>query len=191
MADAERTVVNRAIRLGREYVEYSDGSHWSRKVDRKTGEPCSEWTVVEAPPTEEAKPPTRHLSVVIQLQTRDEPKHWSLFSHYPDSTGAGKGHVWQVKGDAEFMHPQHATNVDILKSASFYWHQVLNTDLSDTQFATVDHIAKEEPAPRAESRAAVTENCQGWVIRVLRRLVEEGIVEQNKVTMLQGYMEPV
>lgn len=52
--------------------------------------------------------------------------------------------------------------------------------------ATIDHTARGEPAPRAVNWA--TENCQGWIIRVSRRLVNEGIVEESAVTMLQGYM---
>ncbi|KAM4067615.1 hypothetical protein HRG_012319 [Hirsutella rhossiliensis] len=190
MADANRTVVSHAVHRGREYVSYSDGSQWSRKVDRKTGKALSEWSAIEAPVAQE-EPSTLYLSVVVQYQAENEPKHWSLFSHRPDSAGTGRGQVWQVKGDAELMRHQHASNTDILNSASFAWHQVLNASLSDSQFARVDRVARAEPAPRAVNRAAVTENCQGWVIRVLWRLVSEGIVEESTVTMLQGYMDPI
>ncbi|KAH6973917.1 hypothetical protein EDB80DRAFT_595733 [Ilyonectria destructans] len=101
------------------------------------------------------------------------------------------GQVWQVKGDAEHMRHQHSPNNDILDSASFAWHQVLNANLSDSQFARVDQISQAEPAPSAANRAAVTENCEGWVIRVLWCLVNEGRVEEGAVTMLQGYMDPI
>lgn len=36
-----------------------------------------------------------------------------------------------------------------------------------------------EPAPSARDLAAVMENCQGWAIRVMSRLVEEIIVEKH------------
>ncbi|EFY84917.1 hypothetical protein MAC_09027 [Metarhizium acridum CQMa 102] len=121
MADVEPTVVSHAVRHGREYVEYSDGSQWTRKVDRKTGKPRSEWTAIEAPVAQETEPATLYLCVVVQHQAENEPKHWSLFSYRPDDTGTARGQVWQVKGDAEHMRHQHASDTDILNSASFAW----------------------------------------------------------------------
>lgn len=184
MADAQRTVVAQQVCRGREYVEYSDGSTWTRKAG-------GGWTPVEAPVAQEPEPVTRYLSIIAEHQAEGEPKHWHLFSHRPDPAGSGRGQVWQVTGDAECMYSQHAPDVDSFKSESFAWHQVLNTDLGRDQLATVDRIARAEPAPRAASRAAVTENCQGWVMRVLRRLVEEEIVDENTVAILQRYMDPV
>ncbi|KAH7007787.1 hypothetical protein EDB80DRAFT_576306, partial [Ilyonectria destructans] len=55
-----------------------------------------------------------------------------------DSAGIGKGQAWQIKGDAEYMRHRHSPNNDILDSASFAWHQVLNANPSDSQFARVD-----------------------------------------------------
>jgi hypothetical protein len=191
MADTGRTIVKHLTRHGREFIQYSDGSEWTRKLNRKTGEPSGDWTAVEAPPVESAASSTRYLSLVAQAQTDGEPKHWSLFSHHPDTAGTGRGQVWQVKGDAEYMHYKHAENIDILNSASFAWHQVLNSNLSDAQFAKVNRIARTEPPPHAASRGVVTENCQGWTMRVLWRLVQEGVVEQTSVTMLQQYMDPI
>jgi hypothetical protein len=160
MADTERTIVSRAVHHGREYIEYSDGSQWTRKVDRKTGKPRSDWTAVEAPVGQEPEPSILYLSVVVQYQAQGEPNHWSLFSHRPDSRGTGKGQVWQVKGDAEHMRYQHSPDTDIMNSGSFAWHQVVNPNLSDSLFSRVDQIARAEPAPRAANRASVTENCR-------------------------------
>ncbi|KAM4059899.1 hypothetical protein HRG_002481 [Hirsutella rhossiliensis] len=187
MADAQRTVVSQQVRRGREYLEYSDGSLWTRKADDTTGQ----WTPVEAPVAQEPEPPTRYLSVMVEHQAEGEPKHWYLLSHQTDPAGAGKGQVWQVTGDAECMYYRHTPDVDGFNSDSFAWHQVLNSNLSHSQFATVDRIARAEPAPLAVNRAAVTENCQGWVMRVLRRLMDVGIVKESSVTILQGYMDPV
>lgn len=58
-------------------------------------------------------------------------------------------HRWQVTGDAELMRFEHATDVDKLNSPDFAWHQVLSKDLSETQLATVDKIAREERPPSA------------------------------------------
>ena len=190
MAD-NREIIEHVVRSGREYIQYSDGSQWTRKLDRKTGHPRSDWTEVEAPVEQEPEALPLHLSVVVQRQAEGEPSHWSLFSHRPDADGTGRGQVWQVKGDAERMHYQHASDVNILRSASFHWHQVMNTDLTDSQYARVDRIAQREPPPRAANRRAVTENCQGWVIRVLWQLVDARIVDGNAVTTLQQYMDPI
>lgn len=185
------TITKSTVRYGREYVEYSDGSQWTRKLDAETNMPRGEWRAVESPVAEESEPSTLYLSVVVENQAPGEPKHWSLFSHRPDNTGRGKGHVWQVTGDAEHMHYQHISDVDHMNTATFAWHQVLNTSLTNAQYDVVDRIARSEPAPRAVNRAAVVENCQGWVIRVLRRLVDEAIVPESAVDMLQGYMDPL
>lgn len=193
MTDIERTITKRVTLNGREYIEYSDSTEWTRKLDRTTGLAISEWTEVEKPPTDENEPPstTRHLSVVAEHQADNEPKHWYLFSHIPNAMGTGAGQVWSVTGDAELMHYDHAEDVDRMSSEAFAWHQVLSKDLSKEQLARVDQIARTESPPSAPSRAAVTENCQGWAIRVLRRLVDEKIVEEKAVDILQKLMDPI
>jgi hypothetical protein len=98
---------------------------------------------------------------------------------------------WQVTGDAEFMHFESADGVDKMNLPDFAWHQVLNKDLSDGQLARVDEIVRAEKPPSAPNRAAVTEHCQGWTVRVVRRLVEEGIAEKRVVGVLEGCMDSV
>lgn len=191
MADAKRTITCQSTKAGRQFIEYSDGTKMTRKIDLKTGKPLTDWREVEPPVSTEDEALGLHLSVVVQNQSLNEPKHWSLFCHRPNSQGAGKGQVWQVKGDAEFMHYKHALNVDILRSATLFWHEVVNDNLSDSQYDRVIHITKTEPAPRAANRAAVTENCQGWVIRVLTRLAKEGIVQESAVSRLEGHKDPI
>jgi hypothetical protein len=202
MADAEsaRNITDRAVRNGREYVSYADGTSFTRKLDRATGQPLSDWTAVEKPVDDEPasssaapeSPPARYLSVIAEHQAENEPKHWSLFSHVPNTTGTGPGQMWQVTGDAEFMRFEQATGVDRMSSPDYAWHQVLNQDLGDEQLARVDEIARAEEPPSAPNRAAVKEHCQGWTVRVVRRLVEEGIVKrEGVVAMLEGYMDPI
>jgi hypothetical protein len=57
--------------------------------------------------------------------------------------------------------------------------------------ARVDEIVRAEKPPSAPNRAAVTEHCQGWTVRVVRRLVEEGIAEERVVGVLEGCMDSV
>lgn len=192
MSDTQHTVTSQLIRNSREYMQYLDGSHWTRKIDPKTGKP-GEWAAIEVLTAEpqEDKVSSLHLSVVLRHQAINEPKHRALFSHRPDAAGIGKGQVCQVDGDAEYIHYAHCADVDLLSDEFFAWHQTLKTNLNSAQYARVDQIARVGPPPQAVNRAAVAENCQGWTIRVLRRLVDERVVEESAVTMVQGYMDPV
>ncbi|KAH6623099.1 hypothetical protein F5144DRAFT_353082 [Chaetomium tenue] len=193
MASTARTVINHKTGYGREYIEYSDGSQWTRKLDCKTKQPVGEWAKVETAPNDNDAviPATRHLALVTENQADGEPKHWSLFSYLPDETGRGRGQRWQATGDAQFMHFEHAADIDPMNAESFAWHQVMNSDISEVQVTRIDEIARSEPPPRAESRATVTEHCQGWSIRVLKRLAVEGMVEQTAIAMLEQRMDPI
>ncbi len=93
------TIQDRAVRNGREYITYSDGTSHTRRLDRVTGQPISAWVPVERPvdddnATNTNAPATRYLYVVAEHQAEGEPKHWSLFSHVPDAMGAGLGEVY-------------------------------------------------------------------------------------------------
>ena len=194
--DSARNITDSTVRNGREYISYSDGTSSTRKVDRATGEPISDWITVEsadaATSSTSEPPPTRYLTVIAEHQAENEPKHWSLFSHVPNALGTGPGLAWQVTGDAEFMHFEHAAGVNRMESPDFAWHQVLSQDLSEGQLLRVDEIARAETPPSAPNRAAVTEHCQGWTVRVVRRLVAEGIVKRDGVVgMLEGYLDPI
>ncbi|KAL2200719.1 hypothetical protein P885DRAFT_57587 [Corynascus similis CBS 632.67] len=153
MAETEssRIVTERVVRNGREFIAYSDGRSYTRQLDRTTNEPLTDWTAVEPAVDDEtlASETRRYLYVVAENQAENEPKHWFLFSHVPNALGTGPGQVWQVTGDAELMRFEHATDVDKLNSPDFAWHQVLSKDLSETQLATVDKIAREERPPSA------------------------------------------
>jgi hypothetical protein len=189
-----RSITNHTIRNGREFISYSDGTSYTRKLDRSTNQPISDWTAVEAPvddKTPASEPPTRYLSVVAEHQAENEPKHWFLFLHVPNALGTGPGQVWQVTGDAELMRFEQAAGVDRMSSPDFAWHQVLSKNLTDEELDRVDEIAKGEKPPSAPNRAAVTEHCQGWSVRVVKRLVEEGVVEGRLVGVLEGCMDPI
>ena len=48
-----------------------------------------------------------------------------------------------------------------------------------------------EIPPAARSQREVEENCQGWCLRVVERLVEDGFVEKRWIWSLRGMMQAV
>lgn len=55
----------------------------------------------------------------------------------------------------------------------------------------VSKVAAAEPPPQAKSRKEVTENCQYWAIRVMKKLVDCGMVDPQKVIDCQKLVEPI
>jgi hypothetical protein len=165
-----------------EYCTASDGTQFKRRV-RSDGRRTA-WEPV-SPPLEAEDPPLS-LMLVLQKQAEGEPFHWSLFV----APEGKRGNVYQVKGDATFMRHDFVQNARLLSSASYHTSYVL-AQLEDGEEATVRWYAEREAAPRAENRASVMENCQGWTIRVLKRLREAGIVNEEWVTFAEGIKESV
>ncbi|EGX87995.1 hypothetical protein CCM_09131 [Cordyceps militaris CM01] len=187
MSSAQPTIVDPETRRGRQYGTSTDGTPWTRRVHPTTGAPLTPWT-----PVEPVLPPSSSplvLSLITENQSDSEVRHWSLFCHRPP--GSPRGRAWQVTGDAEFMVCNHEHDADKLGGDAFASCQVLNDDLSAAQLARVEHVVAAEPPPRAPNRSAVTENCQGWVVRVLKRLAAEGIVQQHRVAELEKRLDPV
>ncbi|BCR91760.1 uncharacterized protein ACHE_70603S [Aspergillus chevalieri] len=128
-----------------------------------------------------------YLSLSLESQSPSEPNHWSLFLARENAPGK----LYQVTGDAESMtYEPSIQDVDITRAESFYTLYQL-AEISDEQVRIVEEIAEGEMPPKAENRASVRENCQGWCVRVLGRLVGRGIVGREKVEMVRGLMEPV
>lgn len=99
--------------------------------------------------------------------------------------------IYQVKGDAEFMKYEPSNGLeDIVQSESFSTLYQLAV-LTEEQATVVKQIADNEPPPRAPNRQSVKENCQGWTVRVIAKLVERGIVPPAKLDMARSMMEPV
>ena len=151
---------------------------WKRRVG------TTEWKRLDSPPPTETSP--MELKLVRQEQTTGEPYHWSLFL----APEGQPGDLFQVKGDAVAMHHTHVSNTNILNSQS-YKDSYIIAQPTEQQAARVHYWATHEPAPSAPNQAAVTENCQGWSIRVIRRLVAEGIVEQKWVDIAVDLQQPV
>lgn len=128
-----------------------------------------------------------YLSLVHQKQGPGEPLHWSLFVARENQPGS----VYQVKGDAEYMIYQPPTHlVDITTSASFSNLYQLAV-VTEQQAMVVKQVAYSEPPPRAPNRQSVRENCQGWTVRVIAKLVEKGIVPSAKLQMARSMMQPI
>jgi hypothetical protein len=116
--------------------------------------------------------------------------HWSLIASHPDG---GRGPVWQVKGDATHMEykPVPAPGVNIFSSGSFTDSYILTGSLTSADIETIDEIARTEQPPRAANMHEVTENCQGWTVRVIKKVAAKGLIPQDKVAQAEALMEPV
>ncbi|KAK4155015.1 hypothetical protein C8A00DRAFT_32194 [Chaetomidium leptoderma] len=148
MADTEstRTITNHAVRNGREYISYSDNTSWTRKIDRATSQPISDWTAVETLPSSSSseQPPLRHR----RTPSRERAQALVPLRPRPQRHGHRAG-----TGDAEFMHFEHAGSVDRMGGPDFAWHQVLSGDLGDEQLARVEAIVRAERPPSAVNQS--------------------------------------
>lgn len=88
------------------------------------------------------------------------------------------------------LRHQHAKNLDIMRSRSYKISFILG-GISPDQANRVLHWATQEQPPRAPSQAHVWETCQGWKIRVIRRLAEEKSVDGKWITLAIGMQEPL
>lgn len=127
------------------------------------------------------------LLLVRHFQSPGEPDHWALFL----GPEAAPGHVYEVTGDATFMTFQFGNAVDITAREDFKDAFVLTQVETENQAKLVDQAARNEPPPQAPNRASVTENCQGWLIRVAQVLVGKGIIRADKVDMARELLEKV
>lgn len=89
------------------------------------------------------------------------------------------------------MHYEHKEHVDPFTAEDFAWQQVVNEDLTHDQHAKIVEAVNAELPPQAKDRKSVVENCQGWTIRVLQRLVGEGVVDPNVIITLEAAMDPL
>ncbi|EEQ85323.2 uncharacterized protein BDCG_08592 [Blastomyces dermatitidis ER-3] len=98
------------------------------------------------------------LSLVHQEQAPGEPLHWSLFVAREGQT------TWD-------------SPVDITTLTSFFnlYNIAIVTEL---QAGIVKQVAGQKSPPQAPSWQAVTENCQGWAVCVIAKLIiKRGIIE--------------
>lgn len=161
-----------------------DSTHreWKRKI-KPNGE-RTDWEPLSPTLTPSELP--LQLFLVLESQAAGEPDHWSLFVAREGEIGQ----AYQVTGDATYMTYIHYLNINLLESESYSASYALG-DISEDQHKTVRKCAETEPPPRAASRTEVKENCQGWALRVLKRLSDQGIVSTEWVTSVEDLMEPV
>ena len=84
----------------------------------------------------------------------------------------------------------HASNIDLVSSTSYKDSFVLALP-NEQDAGRVRYWATREPPPSAPNQAAVRENCQAWVIRVVARLVEEGIIHKSWLSRIKEMQQPV
>lgn len=68
---------------------------------------------------------------------------------------------------------------------------VLVPELTPELEDIVKKVAAAEPPPQAKCRKEVKENCQYWAIRVMKKLVELGMMDSQKVVDCQKLLEPL
>ena len=82
-------------------------------------------------------------------------------------------------------------NANILASASLRKTVMLNHDITDRMHARIKEIASSEEPPHSTRGARIVENCQGWVLRVVARLVQEKIVREAKYNEIKLLQQPI
>ena len=140
---------------------------------------AAEWTGVQTPPQ-----PSLSLRLVIQ-QMLGKPDYWSIF--VAPRNGIGK--VYKVEGSPECMHYAHEEGIDITVYNSFKTAITLRTELSQEEAELIAHYANNEMPPSALNRTSAAEICEMWIIQVIERLSEEGIVTREWVTYIRSKAE--
>ncbi|KAI6087807.1 hypothetical protein F4821DRAFT_277494 [Hypoxylon rubiginosum] len=174
----------------RQYCKDSEGNERTRRINLDGT--YTAWELVEHRPEPEAcsadssSSSSSHLYVVQENQAPGEPLHWSFFV----GSEGGIGAAYQVTGDATCMHYQHAENVNVWIMESYRTSYQI-CELYKSGRIWVDRYANSVSPPRAQTRREVTENCQGWVVRVLRELQSVGVVTEESVNAIEKMVEPI
>ncbi|KAF2750671.1 hypothetical protein M011DRAFT_455695 [Sporormia fimetaria CBS 119925] len=145
---------------GKTYWRYSGTKSWNEH-DLETPDPESS-----------AATPT-WLSVVLKRQPPPLGHHWLLFIAKEEQPGT----VLQVLGDHTFMTYSHMKDVDVVNDDDFASIYQIAQIPDRATVEMIEQCAASEPPPRAETQAEVRDTCQSWAIRVVARLVEEGVVQ--------------
>ncbi|KAI3394827.1 hypothetical protein diail_2164 [Diaporthe ilicicola] len=205
----DASVSLKRVGLSKEFATTKTGSSYVRT--HKSDGTKTAWKKVETPPENDipSASPSKQLYLVRHNQAEGEPLHWSLETADVEG-GDLDGNVYQVSGDAEFMDYRPSQDVPTLSNLDIrdvsYNFQIATEPIfilrTQEYFVLVPkltlqmeeilrHVAAAEPPPRARSRKEVTENCQYWAIRVMKKLVECGVVESQKVIDCQKLLEPI
>ncbi|KAF2111402.1 hypothetical protein BDV96DRAFT_582091 [Lophiotrema nucula] len=138
------------------------------------------------------------LYLLRQNQYPDEPLHWSLVISPTDGFPVSRGprvssfenhvvycsYVFQVRGDENMNYePESLSKPVELLDCVHSTYALVRFDWDGLKKA--QGIAEKEEPPRARTWGERTENCQHWSVRVVRKLVDEGLVEEAKIGMMR------
>ncbi|KAI0425486.1 hypothetical protein F5Y09DRAFT_346637 [Xylaria sp. FL1042] len=151
-------------RLGTTYL-----NKWCRRLRDGAWEEWKQYTPEQ--PVEPQQSASTCLWLVRQKQPA-APYHWLLVAA---SEEGGIGDIYQVKGDAVYMHYTHAKKIDVFTSDSYHDSYNLVT-LNGNGKRWVEYCANSQPPPSAQNAATIHENCQGWIMRVLELLEAQGVI---------------
>lgn len=181
---ADTPIVARGLR---EVCEYN-----GRKYYRRKG--TEQWIEDQSDPESTVPPaefPHLYLYLVQEEQAPDEPSHWAIF--LADENEPDYGYVYQVTGDAEYMtYEPSAEKVNVFDAGitSNVFTLAVVSEEQARAATLVKQIAEQEPPPKAGDQKSVTEKCQEWTLRVIAKLVDEGIVMRQKLETVKSMMEP-
>jgi hypothetical protein len=98
--------------------------------------------------------------------------------------------VFQVTGDAISMFKRFEENVDVTVADDFYdIYEIGRLDKSGKE--KLMSAVEIEDAPKARMQRDVKENCQGWAIRVVKRLSESDVLETRWLESMTKMLERV
>ncbi|CAG8377393.1 unnamed protein product [Penicillium salamii] len=139
-----------------------------RRFYRKKG--TQEWTEDKSDP-ESTMPPAEFPHLYLYLVTEEQ--------------GPGEAESMKYEPSAEKVNV-----FDAGITSNVYTLAVVSEEQARAA-KLVKQIAEQEPPPRAKDRKSVTENCQSWTMRVIARLVKEGIVMSQKLEVARSMLQPV
>lgn len=164
----------------REYLVQDGTAYYTRLRNSK-----AEWTPYEPRDQPYQTHEEEAMRLVLVLEDQPGPKHWSFFI----SREGQPGTVYQVTGDHTDMRYGHIENTNLLTSETVFRSYVLAENLSDAAVQHIQDSVHQEPPPSAPSQKEVKENCQSWCIRVMRRLVEAGIIGDGWIQSATAMVE--
>lgn len=186
-----------------EFFVDENGTEYKR---RKGTQPWIQLSATSHPPQPSSpdftSPEFFTLHLVRFNQYEGEPLHWSLvvsptewtdpeqpYVNSVENAFYRKTYIFEVRGDVEGMHhnfEKRASPVTMLEDVNSVYELVKFGVEGQT---VVQNIAKDEVAPSARNRSEAKENCQGWCVQVVRKLVAREMVSQEKLDMIRDMME--
>ncbi|KAJ5582360.1 hypothetical protein N7535_000980 [Penicillium sp. DV-2018c] len=176
------------IRRGFREVCEVDG----RTYFKKKG--AQEWTEDNRSNPDELKPPEENPKLYLYLVQGDQepgdPPQWALF--LADENEPEYGYIYQVTGDVGQMRYEptvEKVNITDVGVASHVYALAVVSEGQVRAAQLVKQAAEEEPPPQVDNQKSYTDNCLGWLVRVIARLVKEKIVLPQKLELASSLMQ--